>query len=156
MLSVSLEIAPLVLSAAAILLSLVAIRRQTIPSRFEAQRRIRESLQHPNYPNKEMVVYTDRINYDITYVVVIPEKGIHYRIAELVWGDIIAKTRIGFLVNIDVPDSVETEGVSVQSDSSPQLKLVYDGTNPEDIFGEVRRLTSGELSEELLASQSSE
>ena len=89
---VSLE-ASLLLSAIAVVLSVVSIRRQKIPSRYEAERQIREKFEDLN----PLLKFSDEdhsIGYKLESVSIDLYGGLLNRVRELISGDLCAETRL--------------------------------------------------------------
>lgn len=126
--------AALVLSIIAVILSLIAIRRQRIPTKYELERRIREKFQQTS---PDLTFDAGVIKYTIVSITVKPKDGWKNRVKEYLYGEIPAETSLAITTNATLPDSLdEVENVSVVSakGSNLALTLQMDTSDPGDIY----------------------
>ncbi|MFC7043960.1 hypothetical protein [Halonotius sp. GCM10025705] len=131
---VSTAVISLSVSAFAIVLSLIAISRQSIPSKYEAERRIREKFQTPNGELK--FEYND-VNYHINYITVLRQDGINHRIKELVFRDISGETQVVFTVDSRVPNPVDVKNISrIDEEGVRAIMFRMDTTEPHELYNQ--------------------
>ena len=122
------------LSATAILLSLIAIRRQSIPSKYEAERRIREKFE---IPNDELNFEYNGTNYHINYINVIRRDGLSHRSEELVFGDLSGETQIVFTMSDQPRSTIETEYIStIDEEGVRALMFKMDTAHPSELYNQ--------------------
>ena len=124
----------LVLSAFAIIVALTNKRGQSIPSKYEAERRIREKLQTPN---GELNFEYGGVQYHINHITVERNEGWKSRFNELLSGDISGKTTIVFSDSIGVTKTIETDNISkIDSEGVRALIFAMDATHPTKVYNE--------------------
>lgn len=119
-------------SALAIILSLIAISRQSIPSKYEAERRIREKFQTPNGELK--FEYND-VNFHINYINVSRHEGIYHRIKELIFRDISGETQVVFTVDSPIPNPIDAKNISrIDEEGVRAVNFIMNTTQPRQLF----------------------
>ena len=135
----------LVLSIIAVVLSLIAIRRQRIPTKFELERRIREQFQQTS---PELTFKTGNVEYNIVSITVKPKNGWRDRVKEYLYGNLPAETSLAITTNAILPDSLDdVENISVVSAKGSNLALMLrmDTTDPSDIYSRFMKAMHDEL-----------
>jgi len=141
--------AALVLSIIAIILSVIAIRRQRIPTKYELERRIREKFQQTS---PDLTFTVGNIEYTIVSITVKPKDGWENRVKEYVYGEIPAETSVAVTTNGILPDSLDGVGdITVVSAKGSNLALTLrmDTTDPSDIYSRLMRAMHDELPEHI-------
>ena len=119
------------LSAVAIFLSMISIRRQSIPSKYEAERRIREKFK---IPNGELQYEYNDVTYYISYITIVRHSGLGHGIKELVLGDISAETQVVFTLSGQTPSTIDSEHIStIDEEGVRALMFKMDTTNPTEL-----------------------
>lgn len=124
----------LVLPAIAIILSLIAIRRQRLPSKYELERRIREKLKETN---PELVFQIGQIEYRITSITVKRKRGWGYRIPEYLYGEIPVETSIEIVTNGILPrpiDNIDNTSIIITEGGPVGLTLNVETADPLTIY----------------------
>lgn len=131
---VSISAVAVALSTLAIVLSLISIRRQSVPSKYEAERRVREKFE---IPNGELKFDYNDTDYHISYISIMRNKGLTHRIKELLVGDISARTQIVFTVSGRVPTEIEDEYIStIDEEGVRALMFKMDTTHPRELYNQ--------------------
>ena len=141
--------AALFLSIIAVILSLIAIRRQRIPTKYELERRIREKFQQTS---PDLTFTAGNIEYTIVSITVKPKGGWKNRVKEYIYGGIPAETSLAITTNGILPDSLEdVENVSVVSAKGSNLALSVrvETTDPSDIYSRFMQAMHDELPEHI-------
>lgn len=124
----------IILSIIALILSGVAILRQSIPSKYEAERRIREKFQ---IPNGEPRFEYRGTNYYINYITVSRNKGLYWRIKELFFRDISGETQIVFTIDGNVPEPLDVEYIStIDEEGVRALMFSMNTTQPDKLYNQ--------------------
>ena len=133
-------------SILAIFLFWLRIRLQSIPSTYDAKRRIKDRFLKPN--GKFYFNHNDN-KYYINEIFVSKEKGLHNRIEELYTGNRCGRTQIIFSPNGEIPESVETNQIKVINLNNSKVGFFYetDTTVPKNIHSELLSNVKRELEE---------
>ena len=143
---VSTAIISLSVSTLAIVLSLMAISRQSIPSKYESERRIREKFQTPNGELK--FEYNDA-TFHINYITVLRRNGLYHRIKELISRDISGETQVVFTLDKRVPKQVEAKNISrIDEEGVRAIMFRMDTTQPDELYNQFSKSVY-ELSKEI-------
>jgi len=143
---VSTAIISLSVSTLAIVLSLMAISRQSIPSKYEAERRLREKFQTPN--GELEFEYNDATFY-INYITVLRHNGFYHRIKELIFRDISGETQVVFTVDKRVPEPIEAKNISrIDEEGVRAIMFRMDTTQPDELYNQFSKSVY-ELSKEI-------
>ena len=130
----NLSIVAALLSAAAIFLSVISIRRQSIPSKYEAERRVREKFK---IPNGELQYEYNDVTYYISYITIARHSGLSHRVKELVLGDISAETQVVFTLSSQTPSTIDSEFIStIDEEGVRALIFKMDTTEPTELYNE--------------------
>lgn len=123
----------IILSIIAILLSLISIRRQRIPTKYEAERRIREKFEQTD---TGLEFSEGRTTYRIISITVTHHEGWNKRLKEYLTEDIAGRTQLAISTNGKLPDSIDVENVSVISAEGSNLALTLDmeSTDPSEVY----------------------
>jgi hypothetical protein len=127
----------------AILLFIIRIRIQSIPSTYEVERRIKIGIQKSD---GERYVTVNDVQYYITLVSVTRKSGWFNRIKELYQGEICAEVGVVFGPKQAIPDSVSTEQLThVGEDDVKAFFFQTDETSPSSIHASLLRAIAEEL-----------
>ena len=146
--------AALVLSTIATILSVIAIRRQRIPTRYELERRIRGYIQQKN---PEMEFSAGKIQYSILSITVEPKNGVKNRILEYIYGEPPSETSIYISTNISGTESLDD--VKYVSDVSSRvdafaLTIQIESTDPEVVYAELIEIMREKIASRVLETTS--
>lgn len=146
--------AALVLSIIAVILSVIAIRRQRIPTKYELERRIRGYIQQKN---PKMEFSAGKIQYSILSITVEPNNGFKNRILEYVRGDPPSETSIYISTNISGSESLDDiKSVSETSSRGDAFALTIqiESIYPEEVYTELIEIMRKEIPNRVLETTS--
>lgn len=123
----------LVLSILAILLSLIAIRRQRLPTKYEAERRIVSVFEQSNpkmeYPSGDNT-------YQVIIIIVEPHLGLINLARKYIFGVLPGTTRIGILSVDRVPEKNQLPvNIEIKPlEGGEYIVLSIDSTDPSEVY----------------------
>jgi len=144
----------IVLSIIAVILSVIAIRRQRIPTRYELERRIREYIQQKN---PKMEFSAGKIQYSILSITVEPKNGFKNRILEYICGEPPSETSIYVSTNISGTESLDD--IKCVSETSARvdalaLTIQIESIDPEEVYAELIEIMREEIPSHVLETTS--